>query len=329
MGVRKSPSPESPPTSGGEIKLVYKGLVVSGILLMDKPAGVTSFEVVRRVRRALKVKKVGHLGTLDPFATGLLPLCLGEATKLVPFLMPQPKTYRAELYLGVETNTQDLTGEVVARSATLPLPEEIYQAAAGFVGELAQIPPMYSALHYQGERLYRLARQGREVDLPPRRVHVYHLGVDQIDLPVVTLTVTCSQGTYIRALARDLGAALRCGAHLTNLRRLQVGSWRVDGALPLTALEDLGPREIAARITPLAECLPGMRRVEVGPTEAQHLRQGRPLTCAAADLALGEQVKIATETELVAVARVERASPEAVLAPMRVFHAVSSKQSGI
>jgi tRNA pseudouridine55 synthase len=296
-----------------------KRLPTSGILLIDKPAGVTSFGVVRRARQALKVKKIGHLGTLDPFATGLLPLCLGEATKLVPFLLPEPKTYRAEVYLGVETTTQDLTGEVVARGAALPLPGEIYRVAAGFVGELAQIPPMYSALHYQGQRLYRLARQGQEIELPPRKVHVYHLVVDRIALPVVTLTVTCSQGTYIRALARDLGAALGCGAHLTGLRRLQVGSWGAAEALTLAALEDASPQEIGARIMPLAQCLPRMRQVQVGAAEAQHVRQGRPLTFAEADWVLGEQVRIATATELVAVARVQRLSPQTVLAPVRVF----------
>ena len=133
-----------------------------GILLIDKPEGITSFEVVRRTRRALKLRKIGHLGTLDPFATGLLPLCLGEATKLAPYLMPGPKSYRATLRLGEATDTQDLTGRVLSRTETLPEPEEVRRLAATMVGEIRQAPPMHSALHYKGERLYSLARRGRD-----------------------------------------------------------------------------------------------------------------------------------------------------------------------
>ena len=168
--------------------------MISGILLIDKPEGLSSFDVVRRVRRALGERKIGHLGTLDPFATGLLPLCLGEATKLVPYLMPEPKTYRATIKLGVATDTQDLTGRVVSRTETWPAPEQVYQAAAGFVGEIQQVPPMYSALHYQGERLYKLARRGEMVELPPRQVTIYRLEVEEVDLPRVTITVSAPRG---------------------------------------------------------------------------------------------------------------------------------------
>ncbi len=220
--------------------------MISGILLIDKPEGLSSFDVVRRVRRALGERKIGHLGTLDPFATGLLPLCLGEATKLVPYLLPEAKTYRATLRLGVATDTQDLTGRVVSRTETWPAPEQVYQAAARFVGEIQQVPPMHSALHYQGERLYKLARRGETVDLPPRPVTIYRLEVEEVDLPRVTITVRCSQGTYIRTLAADLGAVLGCGAHLTALRRLEVGPFKVEDALSLAALEEAAPE---ARLT--------------------------------------------------------------------------------
>jgi tRNA pseudouridine55 synthase len=206
-----------------KIKLVFEGLMLSGLLLIDKPAGVTSFEVVRRARRAVLIRKIGHLGTLDPFATGLLPLCLQEGTKLVPYLMPEPKTYRAQVRLGVTTDTQDSTGLVVAVSEAMPTPEEVYRAAAGFVGEVTQVPPAYSALHCRGERAYRRARRGEVVDLAPRTVTVYELTVDSVELPEVSLTVRCSQGTYMRTLAQDLGDALGCGAHLAALRRLAVG----------------------------------------------------------------------------------------------------------
>ena len=157
--------------------------MISGILLIDKPEGVTSFEVVRRARRALGIRKIGHLGTLDPFATGLLPLCLLEGTKLVPYLMPEPKTYRARVKLGVTTDTQDSTGSVVATSGAMPTPEQILQAAATFVGEVTQVPPQYSALHYQGERAYRLARRGEMAELAPRSVTIYDLTLDEMQIP--------------------------------------------------------------------------------------------------------------------------------------------------
>jgi tRNA pseudouridine55 synthase len=291
----------------------------SGILLIDKPEGVTSFEVVRRARRALGIKKIGHLGTLDPLATGLLPLCLQEATKLVPYLMPEPKVYRAQVRLGVTTTTQDTAGEVVATCETMPAPAQIYQAAAALVGELTQVPPKYSALHYRGERAYRLACRGEAVELPPRRVTVYELTVNEVALPEVTITVKCSQGTYIRTLAQDLGAALGCGAHLAALRRLAVGPWRVEEALALVPLAELGREELEQRIIPLSHCLPGLRPVEVGLAEARRLRQGQVLVYPAEDLQEGEQVRVLAEAQLVAVARVRSRIPQAVLAPMRVF----------
>lgn len=293
--------------------------MISGILLIDKPEGVTSFEVVRRGRRALGIRKIGHLGTLDPMATGLLPLCLLEATKLVPYLMPEPKVYRARVRLGIATDTQDATGQVVARCETLPAPAQIYRAAAAFVGEITQIPPMYSALHCQGERAYRRARRGEALDLPPRTVTIYELTVDEVAVPEFTVTVKCSQGTYIRTLAKDLGDALGCGAHLSALRRLAVGALRVEEALPLTALAEMSRQDLEARIIPISRCLPGMRPVEVGLAEARQLRQGRLLVRPADDFQAGEQVQVVSDAELVAVAQVRSLTPQAVLAPVRVF----------
>jgi tRNA pseudouridine55 synthase len=300
--------------------------MTSGILLIDKPAGVTSFEVVRRARRALGTKKIGHLGTLDPLATGLLPLCLNEATKLVPYLMPEPKVYRARVRLGVTTTTQDAAGEVVATSDAMPAPEEVYRAAAGFVGELSQVPPIYSARHYQGERAYRRARRGQTVELAPQTVTVYELTVDEVAFPEFSFTVKCSQGTYVRTLAQDLGEALGCGAHLAALRRLAVGPFRVDEALPLATLNEVSREELATRIIPLTACLPGLRPVAVAAAEARLLRQGQLLRRPAEDLRDGEQVRVLNDAELVAVARVKGLTPQAVLAPVRVFKTVSSEQ---
>ncbi len=293
--------------------------MISGILLIDKAEGVTSFEVVRRARRALGIRKIGHLGTLDPLATGLLPLCLLEATKLTPYLIPEPKTYQARVRLGVTTATQDATGEVVARCEAMPTPEQIYQAAARFVGEVIQVPPMYSAVHYQGERAYRMARRGEVADLPPRRVTVYELAVADVAIPEFTMTVRCSQGTYIRTLAQDLGEALGCGAHLAALRRLAVGAFRVEAALPLARLTELHREELAERVMPLSACLPGLRPIEVGWAEARRLRQGQLLELLADDWQDGERVRVLADAELVAVAQVRSLAPQAVLVPVRVF----------
>lgn len=298
----------------------------SGILLIDKPPGPSSFEVVRRVKRALKAKKAGHGGTLDPFATGLLLLCLGEATKLVPFLMPEPKTYRATVKLGEETDTQDPTGQVTARSEKLPGPEEVYAAASRFLGEIEQIPPMYSALRHQGERLYKKARRGEKVDVKPRKVTIYSLEVQEVVLPLVTLEVRSSPGTYIRTLAADLGRTLSCGAHLAELRRLAVGPFKVEEALTLEALGELSREELAARIIPLADCLPELQALPVGPEEAERLRQGQALPWPGNRLSPGERVRVLQDKELLALAEVRAEAERLVLAPIRVFMSVSSKQ---
>lgn len=295
--------------------------MLSGLLLIDKPAGLSSFAVVRRVRRALRVRKVGHLGTLDPFATGLLPLCLGEATKLAPYLLAEAKDYRATLKLGEATDTQDLTGRVVSRVEILPSPAEVYAAAAQLVGEISQVPPMYSARHYQGERLYRLARQGKQVERPPRRVTIYRLEVEKVDLPLgeVTFTVRCSQGTYIRTLAADLGAALGCGAHLSALRRLQVGPFRLEEALTLEELEEAGAEAVLPRLIPLSQCLPGLRQVSVDLREAAKLRQGQAVRRPLADFRPQELVRVMAAGRLLALARIRPRDSGVVLAPVRVL----------
>lgn len=294
-------------------------MAVNGLLLIDKPAGPTSFEVVRRVRQALKVKKAGHLGTLDPFATGLLPLALGEATKLVPFLEGADKTYLAEVRLGVETDTQDATGRVTQTSALLPEPEEILAVAARFAGEIEQVPPMYSAVRHQGRRLYQLARRGEQVEVPPRKVLIHRLEVKEIALPRLTLEVACGKGTYIRTLAHDLGRALGCGAHLAALRRLAVGSFSVAEALSLAQVQE-DPEEARRRLIPPAKCLPELPALEVGREEAQRLVQGQALVWGANGLAPGQKLRVLADGRLLAVAELRREPRQGlVLTPVRVF----------
>jgi tRNA pseudouridine55 synthase len=298
-----------------------KPTVNSGILLIDKPEGITSFGVVRRLKRVLGVKKIGHLGTLDPFATGLLPLGVNEGTKLTPFLMGEAKTYRATLKLGEETDTQDLTGKITARSDKLPEADTVRRMAARFVGEINQAPPMFSAVHHQGERLYNLARRGEKVEPAPRPVVIHKLQVEAVALPRVTFTVSCSKGTYIRTLAADLGKALGCGAHLVALRRLEVGPFSVEGAVTLEELQEMAPEDIWARIIPPARCLAGMKAVMVEPEEARQVAQGRALIRSGAELEAGEPVRVMNAGELVAVARVGLNEDMALIKPVRVFAA--------
>lgn len=291
---------------------------VEGLLLIDKPAGPTSFEVVRQIRRALKVRKAGHLGTLDPFATGLLPLALGAATRLVPFLEDLEKTYLATVELGKETDTQDPTGRVVAEKPVTVTEGEVRAAAARFLGDIEQVPPLYSALRHQGRRLYELARQGIEVEVRPRKVAVYRLEIKEIRLPRVVLEVTCSKGTYMRTLAHDLGRALGCGGHLAALRRLAVGPFRVDEALPL-AEATRNPELARERLIPLADCLPFLPALQVNSREGQRLAQGQPVAVPPPAGGLNGRVRVLSEGRLLAVAEWRRDPRGLLLAPVRVF----------
>jgi tRNA pseudouridine55 synthase len=220
---------------------------------------------------------------------------------------------------GEETDTMDPTGEVTARWDTLPEPDAIYEAAGRFLGEIEQVPPMYSALRHQGERLYKIARRGETVAVKPRLVKIYRLEVEEVALPRATMVVTCSQGTYIRTLAADLGRALGCGAHLAALRRLAVGPFRVEEALPLEALAAMTREELAARVIPLAACLPGFKALEVGPEDAVLIQHGRAIPCPQSNFIPGERVRLLRGKELLAVALVKGEAEKPVLAPARVF----------
>ena len=227
----------------------------TGILPVDKPEGPTSHDVVGRARRALRLRRIGHTGTLDPFASGLLLLCLGPATRLAEYLTALPKSYTAVLRLGQATDTDDSTGQVISESdAWSSLDEPSLRAAlAAQTGEIDQLPPVYSAKKVDGERAYAAARRGDEVKRTPVRVTVHGIELLRFDPPFAEFTVDCSSGTYIRSIARDVGDALGVGAHLTALRRTRVGRFGVDGALTIEALED-GAAVSAALISP-AEAL--------------------------------------------------------------------------
>ena len=204
---------------------------MDGVLNIRKEKGYTSFDVVAKLRGILHMKKIGHTGTLDPEAEGVLPVVLGKATKLVDLLTDKQKTYEALLHLGLETDTQDMTGTVLCEKSVEVSEEDVEAVIREFVGEYQQIPPMYSALKVDGKKLYELAREGKTVERKARTVHFYEIDIKEINLPYVRFSVTCSKGTYIRALARDIGEALNSGAHLIGLIRTRVGEVKLEDCM--------------------------------------------------------------------------------------------------
>lgn len=207
-------------------------------MLIDKPLGWTSFDVVRKLRGMIRVKKVGHAGTLDPLATGLLIVCTGKFTKRINEFMAQEKEYTGSFTLGATTPTYDLESEPVTHSSFDHITKEILQTTCRqFTGRIAQIPPAHSAIKQDGKRVYELARKGLDVKLEPREVSIYEFEITAIELPLVYFRVRCSTGTYIRSLANDFGAALGCGAYLSSLRRTRIGESRVEEAFTIEALQ--------------------------------------------------------------------------------------------
>ena len=225
-----------------------------GVLLVDKAAGMTSHDVVALVRRRLQIRKVGHCGTLDPLATGLLLLTLGRGTKIQDLLMAEDKEYSGTMMLGVVTSTQDKDGEVIERREVPPVDDKTIRAAfEKFRGDFYQTPPMVSAIKQAGVPLYKLARQGKTVEREPRLVHVYRYAIDRMALPEIDFTVVCSKGFYVRTYAHDIGAELGCGAHLHSLRRVKSGRFDVAGAISVDEIKTAEPSEITARVLSLPQ----------------------------------------------------------------------------
>jgi tRNA pseudouridine55 synthase len=257
---------------------------IDGILLLDKPGGMSSNAALQKVRYLLRAKKGGHTGSLDPLATGLLPLCFGQATKVSGFLLDADKRYRVLIRLGKTTTTGDREGEVLE---TRPFDHvsrpQVEAALADFRGEIKQVPPMYSALKHQGQRLYQLARQGVEVERPARTVHIYDLTLVDFTSGRVELDVHCSKGTYVRSLAEDLGETLGCGAHVEELRRTGLGPFDAGRMLTLSQIEALtadGADALGAALLPVDRALEGWPAVELGQDAAFYIRQGQAVFCA-------------------------------------------------
>ena len=257
---------------------------MAGILNVNKPPGMTSHDVVAVIRRGARIRRAGHAGTLDPMATGVLLVCLDQATRVVRFLVASDKVYRAQIRLGETTDTDDAEGQVIHQQ---PVPGNldavaIQEALSGFVGEIDQIPPRYAAIKQDGVPLYRLARLGIDLDPPPRQVVIYAIQLLKWNRPDLTIEVHCGPGTYIRALARDLGERLNCGAHLTNLVRLRSGQFSLEETAELDEIVrrlQTKPRPtIADLLWPLDSALTGLARMTVNGDGERRLRQGQQVS---------------------------------------------------
>jgi tRNA pseudouridine55 synthase len=278
----------------------------AGVLVVDKTAGVTSFDAVALVRRRLGLSRVGHAGTLDPAATGVLPMLLGEATKLMAYLANQDKEYVATLRLGVTTDTGDTSGRVVAEA---PVPEldraRVEEACRPFIGRIKQVPPMFSAVHHGGRRLYELAREGVEVVREPREVVIHRIEVQEVAPPLVQLRVVCGKGTYLRTLAADLGAALGCGATVERLVRTRVGPFSLASAVRWEALMTEPAADLWARVHPAAAALADWPAVRLDTRALARFEHGQPVDVAPARTSAATLVRVhAADGRLVGVGEV-------------------------
>ena len=294
-----------------------RGRNVYGILLLDKPAGITSNAALQEAKQAFKAQKAGHTGSLDPVATGLLPLCFGEATKASSFFLDADKRYETLLRLGIATNTGDAEGEVTAEKPVDVSDQQIEQAVDQFRGEIQQVPPMFSAVKRDGQPLYKLARQGIEVEREPRDVTVYELTWSRPDPQHLALEIHCSSGFYVRGLAQELGDALGCGAHVTALRRTQVGAFRVEDAV---TLEQLGkverPEDLDKLLISVDDALTHLPGVTLSDDAAYYLCRGQAVR--AADLPKTGWVRLyAKASGFLGVGMV---TEDGRVTPKRLFH---------
>ncbi len=249
---------------------------MDGVLNVNKPSGITSHDVIDALRRASGQKEVGHAGTLDPLADGVLLCLLGRATRLTPYLQELPKAYRGVIQFGIRTTTQDAEGEVFYQAPAPHLTlEQVRAAAKQFVGRIMQIPPMYSALRFQGKKLHELAREGKEVPRQPRPVHIYRLeilGFEPGDYPIATFEVECSKGTYVRTLASDIGDAVGTGAYLKQLTRTAIGQFRLEDACTLDELTNA--EQVQQHLIPIAEALTHLPQWTPTPAVLERLKHG-------------------------------------------------------
>lgn len=297
---------------------------VHGVVLLDKPAGLSSTQALARIKRKLNARKAGHTGTLDPFATGLLPLCFGEATKFAQDLLNADKTYETTVFLGVRTSTGDTEGDITAmQNADHVTREAIDTVLSRFTGEIGQIPPMHSALKHDGRPLYEYARAGIELEREVRRVKIHEIELLDYSFPLLTLRVSCSKGTYIRVLGEDIGDALGCGAHLSALRRVRVGQLEIDHASTLPDIEKTDDLQAETFLKPVDYLLSSFPFVVLTEEQARRFMHGQRLSLEKEKLPVpvfAERVRVyaAASRQLLGTALVKQGG---VLAPERLIAA--------
>src|SRR5690554_248344 len=298
--------------------------IVNGVLLLDKPLGLSSNQALQKVKWLLKAKKAGHTGNLDPLATGVLPLCFGEATKFASYGLEANKTYLTTIQLGETRDTADAEGEVVER---FPLPEmtqeKIDQVLSGFLGEQQQIPPMYSALKFQGKKLYELARAGQTIERPPRDITIFKLALVGFTKDSLTLEVSCSKGTYIRVLGEDLAKALGSGGYLSALRRTVSGSVTENELVSLQSLIDLheaeGEEAVASLLKPTDYLIKHLATYTVNEVESSQLLNGQAIKLLDSSLTIGQNVRLyALGKSFLGLAQVQPSETSLMLQPVKI-----------
>ncbi len=294
-----------------------KGRDISGWLVIDKPAGMTSTSVVNKVRWAFDAKKAGHAGTLDPDATGVLAVALGEATKTVPYITDALKAYTFTVRLGQATNTDDAEGEIIAQSDMRPEDDDIKAALGQFVGDIMQVPPKFSAVKIDGQRAYKLARDGEDVELAARPLWVEELlMIDREDADHVTLEMTCGKGGYVRSIARDLGEALGCHGHVRELRRIWSGPFDATDGLTIEQIDEMAKTpDLDQYLRPIEQGLTELPEVKATPEGATRMRNGNPGMVIASDVEYGEECWASLDGQPVAVGVFKAGE----LHPSRVF----------
>ena len=250
---------------------------IDGVFLLNKPLGFSSNQALKKIQWLFNAKKAGHTGTLDPMASGLLPICIGEATKFSHRLLEANKTYIATIQLGVTTTTGDQEGEVVNQKDVVLKPNQLEETLQKFTGDITQIPPMFSALKFEGKPLYEYARQGIEIERKSRQVTIYDITLNKIEESIVILEVSCSKGTYIRTLAEDIGHALGCGAYLKGLERTQTGNFQLSDALTIEAIEAMSMASREKTLLPVDALLEGLSSIQLTLTETEAIKKGQAI----------------------------------------------------
>jgi len=290
-----------------------------GIVIIDKHEGVTSYRIIQILRRVFNTKKVGHTGTLDPMATGVLPVLIGRGVKAADFLLSEDKAYTATLKLGLVTDTEDTTGEVLRTSDTIPDESTVRRAILSFIGEYDQVPPMYSALKFEGRKLVDIAREGGEVERKARRVTIKNISCKMIEPDLWQLEVECSKGTYIRTLCADIGEKLGCGGAMASLRRTKAGAFTIEDAHTIEELDAMSEEEILALVKPVADLFPDFPEVHLGDFFAKLARSGtevylKKIRC---DLPVGTYVRLFHGNDFFAIGRIDEYEAGNAIRPLK------------